>query len=48
MWRKPIEEAGADALEDEAVMESGEHDDTPEDEDERVQPGYGHFDRSGF
>jgi type IV secretory pathway TraG/TraD family ATPase VirD4 len=45
---KPIEEAGADTLEDEAVMQSGEHDDTPEDEDERVQPGYEHFDRSGF
>jgi Type IV secretion-system coupling protein DNA-binding domain len=45
---KPIEEAGADTLEDEAVMQSGEHDDTPEDEDERVQPGYGQFDRSGF
>jgi len=45
---KPTEEALADALEDELVMENGEHDDTPEGEDERVQPGYGHFDRSGF
>ena len=29
-------------------MQGGDHDDTPEDEDDRVQPGYGHFDRSGF
>jgi hypothetical protein len=45
---KPIEEVGTDAQEDKAVMQPGEHDGTPEDEDERVQPGSGHFDRSGF
>jgi hypothetical protein len=45
---KATEEAGGGALEDEVVLQSDEHDDTPEDEDERVQPGYGHFDRSGF
>jgi type IV secretory pathway TraG/TraD family ATPase VirD4 len=45
---KPIEEAGADAMEDEAVKQRGEHDDPPEDEDEHVQPRRGHFDRSGF
>jgi hypothetical protein len=46
--RKPIEEAGTDALKDEAGLGSSEHDNATEDEDERVQPGYGHFDRSGF
>jgi Type IV secretion-system coupling protein DNA-binding domain len=43
---KATEEAGADPLEDEVAMQSGEHADTPQ--EERVRPGYGHFDRSGF
>jgi type IV secretory pathway TraG/TraD family ATPase VirD4 len=46
---KPVERTDDDAPENEAVMQGDDHDDTPEDEDDRVQPGgYGHFDRSGF
>jgi type IV secretory pathway TraG/TraD family ATPase VirD4 len=45
---KPVERTNDDAPENEVVMQGGDHGDTPEDKDDRVLPGYGHFDRSGF
>jgi hypothetical protein len=45
---KRVERTDDDASQNEAVMQGRDHDDIPEDENDRVQPGYGHFDRSGF